>query len=220
MHIDNKGAEMDSKKFSNNMLTRMPIYLNYIKGLPKSTKNISATKIANALGFGEVSVRKDLAKVSDGGRCKLGYVCEELINDIEEFLDIRSLMNAVIVGKEDMVQPFLGYEGFSYSGLNIIAAFGVDCKKVQHVGEKKICPMKELERFCVDHNVEVAILFAPAETAQAVCDQLVNCGIEAIWNFTPVYLNVPEHVVVQNENITTSIIKLRMQMKEKSEACL
>lgn len=128
---------MDSKKFSNNMLTRMPIYLNYIKGLPKSTKNISATKIANALGFGEVSVRKDLAKVSDGGRCKLGYVCEELINDIEEFLDIRSLMNAVIVGKEDMVQPFLGYEGFSYSGLNIIAAFGVDCKKVQHVGEKK-----------------------------------------------------------------------------------
>ena len=168
MHIDNKGAEMDSKKFSNNMLTRMPIYLNYIKGLPKSTKNISATKIANALGFGEVSVRKDLAKVSDGGRCKLGYVCEELINDIEEFLDIRSLMNAVIVGKEDMVQPFLGYEGFSYSGLNIIAAFGVDCKKVQHVGEKKIYPMKELERFCMEHNVEVAILFAPAETAQAV----------------------------------------------------
>ena len=44
------------------MLTRMPIYLNYIKGLPKSTKNISATKIANALGFGEVSVRKDLGK--------------------------------------------------------------------------------------------------------------------------------------------------------------
>ena len=79
---------MDSKKFSNNMLTRMPIYLNYIKGLPKSTKNISATKIANASGFGEVSVRKDLAKVSDGGRCKLGYVCEELINDIEEFLDM------------------------------------------------------------------------------------------------------------------------------------
>ena len=59
---------MDSVKVSNNMLERMPIYLNYIKGLPKSTQNISATKIANALGFGEVSVRKDLAKFSDGGR--------------------------------------------------------------------------------------------------------------------------------------------------------
>ena len=211
---------MDSKKVSNNMLARLPVYLNYIKGLPESTKNISATKIANALGFGEVSVRKDLAKVSDGGRCKLGYVCEDLIRDIEEFLDIKSLMNAVVVGKEDKVQPFLGYEGFSYSGVNILAAFGMDNKKVKYMGEKAVYPMEELKGFCFTHGVEVAILMVPAYTAQAVCDQLVECGIEAIWNFTPAYLKVPENVVVQNEYITTSIIKLRMQMKEKNEACL
>ena len=40
---------MESKKISNNMLASMPIYLNYIKALPESTKNISATMIASAL---------------------------------------------------------------------------------------------------------------------------------------------------------------------------
>ena len=98
---------MESKKISNNMLARMPLYLNYIKALPESTINISATKIASALGLGEVSVRKDLAKVSDGGRCKLGYPCEELIKDIESFLGVKSTINAVVAGKGEMLQLLL-----------------------------------------------------------------------------------------------------------------
>ncbi len=211
---------MDSVKISNNMLERMPIYLNYIKGLPKSTKNISATKIANALGFGEVSVRKDLAKVSDGGRCKLGYVCEELINDIEEFLDIKHFMNAVIVGKGEFVKALLGYDGFSGSGVNIAAALDMERKEIHDIEEKETYPIRELKSFCKSHGIEIGIVMVPEENAQAACDQLIEAGIEAIWNFTSVYLNVPENVAVQNENIITSIIKLRMQMKEKSEAGL
>ena len=211
---------MDSVKISNNMLERMPIYLNYIKGLPKSTKNISATKIANALGFGEVSVRKDLAKVSDGGRCKLGYVCEELINDIEEFLDIKHFMNAVIVGKGEFVKALLGYDGFSGSGVNIAAALDMERKEIHDIEEKETYPIRELKSFCKSHGIEIGIVMVPEENAQAACDQLIEAGIEAIWNFTSVYLNVPENVAVHNENIITSIIKLRMQMKEKSEAGL
>lgn len=209
---------MESKRISKNMLARMPIYLNYIKSLPKSTKNISATKIANALGLGEVSVRKDLAKVSDGGRCKLGYVCEDLINDIEKFLDIKSVMNAIVVGKGDMLPILLGYEGFAESGVDIIAGFDTGIRRMRRTDDKAVYPLGELEEFCVAHKVRMAILMVSSEHAQKISEQLVSSGVEAIWNFTSVHLNVPEHIIVQNENITTAVIKLRMQLKEKNEA--
>ena len=215
--IDDEGAEMESKKVSNNMLTRMPAYLNYLKSLPQSTKNISATKIANALALGEVLVRKDLAKISDGGRCKLGYVCEELIQDIEKFLDVKSLIDAIIVGKGELVQILLNYNGLTDSGVNVLAGFDMDCSKKRRSEEKNIYPIDKIQSFCAEHRIEMGILMVPAEYAQEACEQLVLAGVKAIWNFTPVYLNVPKEVVVQNENIITSIIKLRMQLKERNE---
>ena len=49
--------------------------------------------------------------------------------------------------------------------------------------------------------------------AQAVCDTLVASGVEAIWNFAPVRLQVPEGILVQNENLAVSLTALRMQLK-------
>lgn len=209
---------MESKKVSNNMLERMPVYLNYIKGLPKSTKNISATKIAGALGFGEVSVRKDLAKVSDGGRCKLGYSCEELIKDIESFLGVKSTIDAVVVGKDEMLQFLLNYEGFEASGLRLLAGFDLNRNETCSMTGREVYPICKLEHFCEKNKPQIGIIMVASEEAQQVCDRLVSTGVEGIWNFTPVHLNVPKHVVLQNECFIASVTKLRMQLKEKSEA--
>ena len=209
---------MESKKVSNNMLARMPIYLNYIKALPETTKNISATKIANALGLGEVSVRKDLAKVSDGGRCKLGYPCDELINDIESFLGVKKALKAVVVGKGEMLQVLLNYGGFENAGLNVVAAFDISLDKNRSVKEQKVFGIQKLEEICEENNVSIGIIMTAADDAQEICDLLISKGIEGIWNFTPVHLSVPEHVVLQNESFTASITKFRMQLKERSEA--
>lgn len=209
---------MESKKVSNNMLARMPIYLNYIKALPETTKNISATKIANALGLGEVSVRKDLAKVSDGGRCKLGYPCDELINDIESFLGVKKALKAVVVGKGEMLQVLLNYGGFENAGLNVVAAFDTSLDENRSVKEQKVFGIQKLEEICEENNVSIGIIMTAADDAQEICDLLISKGIEGIWNFTPVHLSVPEHVVLQNESFTASITKFRMQLKERSEA--
>lgn len=208
---------MESKKVSNNMLARTLIYLNYVKSLPQETKNISATKIADALGLGEVSVRKDLAKLSDGGRCKLGYPCQDLIKDIESFLDVESTMKAVLVGRGEMQQLLLDYSGFETAGLEIVAGFDLKCTKKRNCADKTIYPMSKLENFIRTYDIKIGIIMAPEEDAQKVCDILVKLGVEGIWNFTPVHLTVPEHVVLQNEYLALSIAKLRMQMKEKQE---
>ena len=65
----------------------------------------------------------------------------------------------------------------------------------------------------------MGIITVPAEYAQQVCDQLIGAGIKAIWNFAPTHLDVPDNILVQNENMATSLAVLSMhlqaQMKEK-----
>ena len=211
---------MEPKEISKSVLKRLPVYLSYLKSLPEgSATYISATALANALGMGEVQVRKDLALVSDGGRPKIGYLRENLILDISAFLGYDNTTQAVLVGAGKLGQALLGYSGFDAYGLNIVGAFDANPAMEKTDDGKAILPMEQLESFCRKHKVLMGIITVPAPFAQQVCDQMIACGIKAIWNFAPVHLDVPEHILVQNENMATSLAVLSMhlqaQMKEK-----
>jgi len=211
---------MERKEISKAVLKRLPGYLSYLKSLPEGTATyISATALANALGMGEVQVRKDLAMVSDGGRPKIGYLRESLIEDISQFLGYDNTTDAILIGAGKLGQALLGYIGFEAYGLNILAAFDAKPAADRTDDGKPILHIDKLESFCKSHNVLMGIITVPAQFAQEVCDKLIACGIKAIWNFAPVHLDVPEHILVQNENMATSLAVLSMhlqaQIKEK-----
>lgn len=211
---------MESKKISKAVLKRLPGYLAYLKNMPEEGHtHISATALANALGMGEVQVRKDLAMVSDGGRPKIGYNRENLIDDIEQFLGYDNTTDAILIGAGKLGQALMGYKGFDEYGLNILAAF--DAKPMAEAADegKPIYPMSKLESYCRKHKILMAIITVPGEHAQEVADQLIACGIKAIWSFAPAHLEVPSNILVQYENMATSFAVLSMhlqaQMKEK-----
>ena len=201
---------MERKDVSKSVLKRLPVYLSYLRGLPEDgTPYISATALANALGMGEVQVRKDLALVSDGGRPKIGYFRESLIEDINQFLGYDNTTDAVLVGAGKLGRALLGYGGFEAYGLNILAAFDV----APTVAGKPILPMEDLESFCRANQILMGIITVPAQYAQQVCDRMIACGIKAIWNFAPVHLDVPANILVQNENMATSLAVLSMHLQ-------
>lgn len=213
---------MERKEISKSVLKRLPGYLAYLKTLSDSTSPyISATALANALGMGEVQVRKDLAMVSDGGRPKIGYNREALIEDISQFLGYDNTTDSILVGAGKLGQALLGYGGFEAYGLNILAAFDAKPASDQTEEGKPIYPMEKLESFCRTNKVLMGIITVPSKYAQEVCDRLIACGIKAVWNFAPVHLDVPNGILVQNENMATSLAVLSMhlqaQMKEKSK---
>ncbi|MBE6943273.1 MAG: redox-sensing transcriptional repressor Rex [Ruminococcaceae bacterium] len=201
---------MEKKEISKAVLKRLPGYLSYLKGL--DVQYISATAIAAALNMGEVQVRKDLAAVSDGGRPKIGYERTGLMEDIRSFLGYDNTTDAILVGAGKLGQALLGYGGFDAYGLNILAAFDVApcCKEAEG---KPILPISALPEFCRERNVLMAIITVPASAAQQVCDQLIDCGIKAIWNFAPTHLEVPQGILVQNENMATSLAVLSMHLQ-------
>ena len=214
---------MEKKKISQSVLKRLPGYLVYLKNMPQDgPDHISATALAAALGMGEVQVRKDLAIVSDGGRPKIGYLREGLIEDIEKFLGYNNTTDAVLIGAGKMGQALMGYSGFDEYGLNIVAGFDRNPPQDQTSEGKPLYPIGDLPGFCQENKILMGIITVPAAHAQAVCDQLIAGGVKAIWNFAPTHLEVPEGILVQNENMATSLavlsVHLRAQIKEQEKS--
>ena len=59
----------------------------------------------------------------------------------------------------------------------------------------------------------MGIITVPGDAAQEVCDLLIDSGIKAIWSFAPAYLDVPKNILVQYENMATSLAVLSMHLQ-------
>lgn len=201
---------MNKRPISKKTLQRLPMYLNYLKSLGDHTPmHISATFIAEELRLNDVQVRKDLASVCKSGRPKVGYSTTELTASIEQFLGYDAIDCSVLIGVGNLGRALISYTEFANYGLNIIAAFDTSPKLIDTQCQgKKIYPLSKLSNLCQRMNVRIGIITVPAAAAQQVCDLLVLGGVQAIWNFAPIHLNVPDNVLVQSENMAASLAVL------------
>ena len=62
-----------------------------------------------------------------------------------------------------------------------------------------------------------SVLTVPVEMAQDVADMMVECGIRAIWNFTPYPIRVPEGIVIQNTSIYAHLAVMFNRLREELE---
>ena len=130
----------------------MPLYLNFLKGTA-DRKYVSSRHIAEALGLGEVLVRKDLAYTSANGRPRVGYVTEELVSAIEECLCCNGRRNTVIVGFGALGKALLGYDGFIHYGIEVVAAFDNNPARTGVLQE--VCGL------LIDCGIKAVLNFAP-----------------------------------------------------------
>ena len=200
----------NSEKIPTTVLKRLPIYLHFVKYMyPDNNDYVSSAIIAKALNLGEVQVRKDLQLVSGAGKPKVGYVRKELICHLEQALDVHAKVNAVLVGVGHLGKALLYSDGFSEYGIEIVGAFDVADKQLRD-GRKALSP-DVMPKFCREHDVTIGIITTPESQAQKVADELVDCGVKAIWNFAPTVLRVPDNVKVKNENLASSLAVLAVQ---------
>ena len=175
-------------------MKRLPLYLNYLRNLPEESRNISSTAIAKALGLGSVQVRKDLAKVSGEGRCRTGRSRDQLIRDIEAYMESATASAAIAVGPEILTEDF----PMDLTGINIMACFHLDQNRTQTESKIPVYSISRLESFCKYYDVRIGILAVPEELAQSVCDGLIACGIQDIWNASSASVSVPSGICLRN----------------------
>ena len=192
-------------------LQRMPYYLHCLeKAEEEGIQTISATSIANELKLNDVLVRKDIAAVSSTqGKPKSGFQVGGLIRDIKEYMGYNDRKDAVIVGAGSLGRALLGNSEFEQYGLSISAAFDTREELIgTSISGIRVLSFEELGSYCRDNGILIGIITTPMEAAQRVADVLVDAGVRAIWNFALLRLDVPEGVLVQNENLASSLAML------------
>ena len=198
---------------SKSCLSRLPKYLRILKEKKQENfESISATIIANELNLNSIQVRKDLALVSSiEGKPGIGFNIDKLIIDLENFLGMNSVNDAILVGAGKLGQALLHYAGFT-NNLNIVRAFDNDKNKCN---KTKIYNIDEMSDFIKQNNIKIGIITVPKEYAQEVCDLLIESGIKAIWNFAPVNLKLPENIAIKNEDLSSSFLILLNDLNKK-----
>ena len=114
----------------------------------------------------------------------------------------------------------LGYQGFREYGLNIIAAFDADDEKAgTEIHGIRIFSVGKLPEMIRRMGIKIGILTVPGYCAQELTNSMVEAGIHAIWNFSPVKVIVPKEIIVQHENLASSLVVLskKLAMSIKSD---
>ena len=198
-------------------LARLPQYHHYLvdlaaKGITRTTCSV----IGRDLGLIPVQVRKDLQYTGIVGRPKTGYSVPELVQSIETFLGWNNINEAFLVGAGNLGTALLGHERFSKFGLRIVAAFDTDpAKSGQWIHNRAVLPLDELADLAQRMSIHLGIITTPAEAAQTVADEMVKGGIQAIWNFAPVRLRVPEQIIVHNEDLYSTLATLSWKLARR-----
>lgn len=182
---------------------------------------VSCTTIGRDLKFVPVQVRKDLQFTGVIGKPKVGYSVTELVVAIESFLGWDVVNQAVLVGVGNLGTAILGHERFSQFGLQVVAAFDIDASKIgQTIHGRTVLALEGLSDVVPQMGIHIGIITTPAFVAQTVAEEMVKTGIQAIWNFAPIKLNVPQHMIVHNEDLYSSLASLSCKLARRFRAPL
>ena len=200
------------------VLNRLSLYHFILDDLREEEKYISSKKIADLLNIDNSQVRKDLKYLanSDLGKCRVGYEAKKLKKTIEEKLGFKQQHSAFIVGAGNLGSALAKYNSFKDYGLNIVAMFDTDTKKIGSViNSKEVFPLNKVANLAAKMKVDFAILTVPKENAKTTANYLAGAGIKNIWNFTPCILDVPKDIKVWNENLIGSFLQFTNEYETK-----
>lgn len=197
-------------------IKRYPAYLQVLKELKAAGRStVSARDIAERLSLNQVQVRKDLGYSAIIGRPKVGYDIDDLTEALHLLLGWQNPKEAFLVGAGALGSALLGYRGFQEYGLDIVAAFDSDpAKQGSKIHGKTVFPMERLTELAERMGVLIGVITVPEAQAQRCADMLVRAGIRGIWNFSPVKIQVPPQVVVQREELSSSLAVLSVKLSE------
>jgi len=186
---------------------RLSIYHRcLLKLAANGVATVSSNTLARAAGVTASQIRKDVAYLGQYGTRGLGYPVDTLARSIRETLGRERFQPVVLVGAGNLGSALLRYQGFEKEGFQVVAAFDANPETARSRGiTVPVHHDRDLEAFIAAQSVRLAILSVPAAVAQAVANRLIAAGIQGILNFSPVVLEVPECVTVNNVDLALEL---------------
>lgn len=188
---------------------RLSIYQRCLQRLKANrVDTVSSEALAKAAGVKPTQLRKDLTYFGQFGTRGLGYNVDSLSSTIGDVLGHNRLQPVVLVGVGNLGSALLRYGGFRKEGFEVVAAFDIQPKAGAESNPIPVLPLKQMTYFIEQNQVKMAILTVPAPSAQEVANLLISSGVQAILNFSPTVLDVPEDVVVNSVDLAVELENL------------
>jgi len=182
------------------VIRRLPIYrrgLRYL--LRQGHATISSNDLAREIGVSAAQIRRDLSYFGRFGKQGKGYDVPTLIEAIQQILNIDRRWDVALAGFGHLGQAIADYRGFEASSFHIAAIFD---RSRELIGARsahgvKVDPESEIARIVGELGIRMGIVAVPVDQAQSVTDELLAGGVQAILNYAPVTLRVPDGVWVR-----------------------
>ena len=197
-------------------IERLPLYYRCLQKMEdKQVEVVSSQELGEMLGIPSTQVRKDLSYYGEFGRRGVGYNVATLLENLEEILGLDEAWEIVLVGAGNLGHALINYGGFRKLGLNINYVLDNAQEKIgEKLGAAEIYSLDQLEEVIHQQNIKIGIIAVPEAVAQEIADRLIAAGVEAIWNFAPTRLQVPEEVEVRNEDLAIGLISLTYYLSD------
>lgn len=201
---------MKEKKISMAVIRRLPKYSRYLKELMDGgVFRISSKELSEIIGFTASQIRQDLNNFGGFGQQGYGYNVEELYKEINKILGIDKSYKAVAIGAGNMGQALANYPWLEDKNFKIESLFDVNPRLIgMKMRELEIRDTEDLISFIDKNEIAIAIICTPKEHAQDIAEKLGQTSIKGIWNFAPIDITVPEHIVVENVHLSESLFVL------------
>jgi redox-sensing transcriptional repressor len=195
---------------------RFARYLNFLVNLPDVVEEISSSEMAGIIGIKPTQLRQDFFTLGGFGRQGKKYNVRFLIQRLGEVLALQQPQDMVLAGVGHLGQAIANYQGFERFNLVLKGIFDVNPKMVGlSIRDVPVRDLDEMGAYIQQHKIRIGVICTPHHAAQNVCDQMVEAGVRAIWNFSPENVTVPEDVVVQNENLSVGIMNLSYRLNRE-----
>ncbi len=208
------------KKVSQAVIKRLPRYHAHLLELQAmGVSKISSKDLGEKMGLTASQVRQDFNCFGGFGQQGYGYNVKYLYTKISELLGVGAGLRAAIIGAGDLGRALVRSSMFEKRGVDIVAMFDVDPNLIgKQFGGVTVYDIRDLEAFCSEISVDMAVLTLPKEVAVEVSERLVAAGVTGLWNFTGRELSfLPEHIVVENVHLGDSLMSLNYRIcKQKS----
>lgn len=208
--MDGGGLELKTQKISEAVVRRLPIYLRFLNELAmKNVSTVSSHDLGQKLDLNPAQIRKDLAYFGEFGKKGIGYDIAYLIEKIRQILKLDRHIQVALVGAGNLGRALCNYNTYLRNDMKIVAVFdAMPSKAGESINNLIVQPMHEMKTVLSELGVRIGIITVPANEAQNVANQFVDCGIEAILNFAPVIIKVPPEVRVHHADFTTELQSL------------
>ncbi|MCC7478160.1 redox-sensing transcriptional repressor Rex [bacterium] len=181
-------------------------YLMLQHALDRGKEHISSRELASYLSIGDTQVRKDMAAIGVSGQPKHGYRVEDAIQALRRAMGLDRTHATVVCGVGKLGRALLEYSRFAEFGFNVVGAFDIRRELVgRSIGGVQVLAIDRLPQVLEIFGVEIGVITVNVWAAQEIADKMVSGGVRSIWNFAPLHLNVPENVLVRNEDFAASL---------------